>query len=241
MAYKPLVVTNETDSWACSSEKICRTENNELSHLNSFQYVHWCGLLHRSTHIEIINSEGKFFIWERRDGRLEIPGGHVDWLNSENRPETYEEAARRETVEELKLDNMWKGEMEALNNLQGLLVPIEKVINQIPSSHVNNNEWVVVYRLYWPKDWQDPCEFLRDLAKQKQDSKVEGKAESARWMSIQEIKQKSLGNPMGINSALRLFLRRHGIMVRVLLKEYFKKYGEYRKKICPDPKTDTEC
>ena len=231
MVYAPLVVTDEKDSHAISSEEIERLKG--LDHLDDFQYVHCRGIPHRSAHIEIVNSEEKFFVWERQDGRLEIPGGHVDWLRDENRPETYEEAARRETVEELRLGCMWKGETEALDKLRGLLVPVEKVINQIPSSHVNNNEWVAVYRLHWPKDWQDPCKLLHDLAKCKEETKAEGR--SARWMSIQEIMRKSLSDPMGINSALRLFLRRRGIMTRVLLSKYFKKYYEYHSKICPDP------
>lgn len=236
MAYNPLVVTDEIDSMAFSSDEIERP-GNELSHLNGFQYIHWCGLPHRAVHIEIINSERKFFVWERKDGRIEIPGGHVDWITSKNSPETYEKAARRETVEELRLDIMWGGITRALKKLKGLLVPVEKVINQIPGGNVNNNEWVTVYRLYWHKDWPDPCEHLWNLAKRKEASKVEveGRAKSARWLSLEEIKQESMKRPMGINAALRLFLRRYGIMVRLILTEYFKNYEQYCKNICPDP------
>jgi hypothetical protein len=129
---------------------------------------------------------------------------------------------------------MFEDEMKALDALRGLLIPVEKVINQIPSSHVNNNEWVMIYRLYWPEQWQELCEFLMDLANRKNKPKFEAKAESARWMSLQEITQKSLSNSMGINAALRLFLRRQGIIVPILLKEYFNKYEKYRMKICPD-------
>ena len=232
MTFLPLVVTDSTDSRAVSSESIPRT-NATFAHLDGFQYVHCAGIPHRSSHVEILNANGAFFIWERKDGRLEIPGGHLDWLTEHNRPETYEEAARRETVEELELEEMFGSFKDAMEKLHGGLVPVEKVINQIPSSHVNNNEWVTVYRLHWQSEWPDPCEHLRTLAKTKAEKKFEGKAESATWMSLETIKEKGILDPMKINAALRLLLRRRGIMVPVLLTEYFKKYDDYRAKTCP--------
>jgi len=221
MSHAPLVVSDELDFCPRSSEDIIPTGEK----LCDFQYVHWFGLPHRSTHIEIVNAENKFFVWERRDGRLEIPGGHVDWLRSENRPEGYEEAARREIVEELLLDEIWEcTQEEAVKRLLGLPIPVVKVINQVPSSHVNNNEWVTVYRLQWSDQWPDPVKYLHDLAKKGKGSKVEGKAESARWLSEHDIKEKSLEHPMGINAAMRLFLRRRGVLIPILLTEYFLQY-----------------
>ncbi len=76
MAHKPLVVTDATDSSAISSAAIPKCQ--DLSHLNDFQYVHCCGLPHRTAQVEILNRHGAFFTWERDDGRLEIQRGHVD-------------------------------------------------------------------------------------------------------------------------------------------------------------------
>lgn len=226
MAHAPLVVTDENDSCPYSSEDIKRKPSDE--DLGQFQYVHWFGLPHRSTQVEIVNQEKRFFVWERKDGRLEIPGGHVDWVRAQNRPEEYEEAARREIVEELLLHEIWEcTEADAIERLRGMPVFVEKVINQVPSSHVNNNEWVTVYRIEWPGEWPDPVVYLRDLAKKGKGRKVEGKAESARWLSEDEIKEKSLEHPMGINAAMRLFWRRRGVMIRVLLTEYFMQYPKY--------------
>jgi len=226
MAHAPLVVTDESDSCARSSEEIERTPEDK--DLDQFQYVHWIGLPHRSTQIEITNDEKKFFVWERRDGRLEIPGGHVDWLRAQDRAEEYEEAARREVVEELLLHEIWEcTELDAIKRLEGMPILVEKVINQVPSSHVNNNEWVTVYRLEWPSQWPDPVAYLRDLAKKGKRRKVEAKAESARWLSEDEIKEKSLEHPMAINAAMRLFWRRRGLMIRLFLREYFLQYPGY--------------
>ncbi len=231
----PLVLTDTTDSHAYSSNELTRTVA-AFQHLNNFQYVHCVGIPHRSSHVEIVNASGEFFVWERRDGRLEIPGGHVDWIVKENLPESYEEAARRETVEELQLDRMFGSIEAAMTKLDGKLDFIEKAINQIPSSHLNNNEWVEVYRLCWPPDWKDPCEHLHQLAcehlhqlaEEWPGDKFEGMPLTATWMSLGEIKEKADRDPMKINAALRLLLRRNGIMARVLLTEYFEKYDTYR-------------
>ena len=173
-------------------------------------------------------------MWRRDDGRWEIPGGHVDWDDQKNQAESYEEAALREIVEELLLDRMWEcSEEQAQDRLRGSLKPVEKVINQIPSSHVNNNEWVTVFRLDWPRDSQDPCEYLNDPKRQQEKEKPEGKLPE--WKTLDEIRKTSLANPMQINSALRLFLRRNRIMVPVLLAEYYEEYGKYCAKTCPPP------
>jgi 8-oxo-dGTP pyrophosphatase MutT (NUDIX family) len=231
MAHAPLVITDEVDSQTWSSDAWPDFANRPATqaHLDSFQYVHCFGLPHRATHIEIMNGNEKLFVWERKDGRLEIPGGHVDWVTTQNRPESYEEAAMRETVEELQLDKMWESKEKALNQLQGLFVPVARMINQIPSSHVNNNEWVTVYRLHWREDWQDPVSLL-----QKSNTAAEGKPKTAQWTSLQGIKTWSLDNPMKINAALRLFLQRQGVIISILLNEYVERFPEYRRKICPN-------
>ena len=92
MHYPPLVATDALDSSVYPLD---------------FSTVHMQGIPHRAVHIEIVNSSGNYFIWHRTDGRLEIPGGHVNWLESKNRPESYEEAAMRELIEELNLPFNW--------------------------------------------------------------------------------------------------------------------------------------
>ena len=82
------------------------------------------------------------------------------------------------------------------------------MINQLPSSHGNNNEWLTVYSLFWQDDWQDPCKF---------EYSEEGN-NNAQWLSIAEAQQLSLKSPMGISAALRLFLNRRGVLVPLVYK-----------------------
>jgi 8-oxo-dGTP pyrophosphatase MutT (NUDIX family) len=185
---RPLVATDATDS---------------LAYPLDFLTVHKQGIPHRVIHVEVVNPAEKYLVWKRDDGRLEIPGGHVDWLEAENRPESYEEAALRELSEELNLQRNWELTFcDTLTRLQGRLVPITRVINQTPSSQGNNNEWVAVYRLNWQDEWGDPCTF-KDFG--------DGST-SPRWLLLNEIAEFSLNNPMAINAALRLFLQRRNIL-----------------------------
>lgn len=173
-----------------------------------FRVVHEQGVPHRAVHIEILNSLRKYFIWQREDDRFEIPGGHVDWIEDQNRPETYEEAALREINEELNCSANWELDLEAVfTRLKGCLVPLERIVNQIPSSHGSNNEWVMVYRLYWQDEWGDLCSRKWNLSK-------EGK--TPRWLSLDEIEQLCLEKPMNINAALRLFLRRRDTLIPMI-------------------------
>lgn len=193
MTYPPIVATDSRDSCAYPLD---------------FQTVHERGIPHRSIHVEIINGQERYFIWQRTDERFEIPGGHVDWLEDQNRPEFYEEATLREIIEELNLLDNWNVDIgTARARLKERLLPIVRLVNQVPSSHENNNEWVTVYVLNWQNEWGDPCDPEWKLSE-------EGK--SPRWFSIEEIEQRSLEAPMSINAALRLFLRRRDILVPLI-------------------------
>jgi hypothetical protein len=58
--------------------------------------AHRSGIVHRAVHVENVDERGRRLVWRRRDGRLEIPGGHVDWLESDGRAESYDETVLRE-------------------------------------------------------------------------------------------------------------------------------------------------
>ena len=108
-------------------------------------------------------------------------------------------------TEELNLLGHWNvGMNDAYAKLRTRLAPILRLINQIPSSHGNNNEWVAVYKLDWQSEWGDPC----DLG-----WKLSDEGNLPEWLSLEEIERRCLKQPMEINAALRLFLRRRDILV----------------------------
>lgn len=185
----PLVATDATDSVAYPMD---------------FVAVHTRGIPHRVVHLEITNSAGDIFVCRREDKRLEIPGGHVEWMESEDRPESDEEAALRELCEELNLSYNWKMPVgDVVARLKGHLHPVVKTVNQLPGLQGNNNEWVTVYGVNWLDEWGDPCKFRLS---------EEGNHEP-QWLTIKELKELSLANPMGINSAVRLLLQRRNIPI----------------------------
>ena len=189
----PLVATDAIDSSAYPMD---------------FVTVHSQGVPHRAVHLEIVNNKGNLFICRREDERLEIPGGHVEWIDTEDRPETYEEAALRELCEELNLTYNWSlSANDCIARLANHLRLVGKEINQIPSSQGNNNEWVGVFCLDWQEEWGNPCKFRLS---------EEGNHEP-HWISINEMKDMGLSNPMGINSAIRLLLRRRNILVPLVI------------------------
>lgn len=180
---------------------------DEAAFPESYGNVHRLGTPHRACHIEIHDSQDRWLIWRRADGRWELPGGHLDWRSEECRPESYEEAALRETMEELNVSLNWHmSDAEAQSRLAGRFIPLGRVINQLPSSAGANNEWVGVYRLCWLNEWGDPTTFAFG---------EEGN-HSPHWMTLREIIDKSLADPMRINSALRLFLARRNILIPLL-------------------------
>ena len=156
-------------------------------------------------HLEITNTKAEYLVWQRQDGLLEIPGGHVDWLSSANRPESYEEAALREATEELNLLANWQASADEvrarLHRHLHRIAPL--IINQLPRVRGFNNEWVAVYTLMWQDPWGDLCQFVLS---------EEGHT-APRWLTLEAVKQESMQHPMGINAALRLFLGRRGILI----------------------------
>lgn len=188
MLFRPIVATNDADTEAYPAD---------------FQTVHKEGIPHRSVHIEVVNDQNKYFVWHRMDGRMEILGGHVDWLVDQKRPESYEEAATREIVEELNILNNWTiGYRSTYKKLKEHISPIVRLKNKIPSSHGNNNEWVTVFNLKWLNEWGDPCNSGWHLSNE---------GFLPRWLSLEEIKQYNLDKSIEINAALNLFLQRRGI------------------------------
>jgi 8-oxo-dGTP pyrophosphatase MutT (NUDIX family) len=193
MHYPPLVATDARDF---------------RTYPLDFETIHEQGIPHRAVHIEIVNNQENYFIWQRNDGRLEIPGGHVDWVEGQSRPETYEESALREIAEELNCSIVWNLHIDIVYlRLKEFLFPIIHTINQIPSLHGNNNEWVFVYSLKWQSEWGDPCNIGWRLSDEGQ---------SPRWLSLSEIERFCLEKPMSINAALRLLLRRRGVLVPLI-------------------------
>ena len=163
-----------------------------------FSKTHCEGLWHRVVHIEIKNRD-KYFVWQRSDGRYEIPGGHVSWIATQNRAETYEEAAQRELTEELNLPWNWKLAAEdckrKLKDSGNLIGSPFK--NELSSTHGNNKEWVSVYELTWASDWVDPCK-----------SELGEEGNNPQWLSLEEIRVLHDAGA-GLNAALQLFLTRH--------------------------------
>jgi hypothetical protein len=155
--------------------------------------------------VEIVDERGRMLVWRRRDGRLEIPGGHVDWLESDGRAESYDETVLRELDEELALWRNWSLEAEHVRARHALeLSGVTLVANQLPSSTGNNNEWVQVYRLTWQPGWTDPVQFIL--------GEEEGMSHP-RWASIEELATHCEREVGLATASLRLLLCRRGIMI----------------------------
>ncbi len=170
-----------------------------------FEIAHRTGVPHRVVHVEIFNAKGKYLVVRRSDGRLEIPGGHVAWIRASDRAETYEEAAIREIIEELNLETNWKiGKAATLKRLTGARAFLAKEINQVEKGEFLNNEWVAVFSLAWGRTWGDPCHFERLGS--------EGN-KSPRWHTLASLAEECIRRPTEVNSALRLFMRRRGILI----------------------------
>jgi 8-oxo-dGTP pyrophosphatase MutT (NUDIX family) len=193
LPYPPLAATDSTDS------KVYPLD---------FESIHKQGIPHRAVQIEITYDSEHFFVWQRIDGRPEIPGGHVDWLQQQNRGEEYKEAAIREIIEELNLTENWDKDLNGISSkLERHLSPISKFINQLPSSHGNNNEWITAYKLVWQTEWGDPCSPEWILGNE---------GTSPAWLSVEEIKTFSLSDPKKLSSSLRHFLLRRSILVPLI-------------------------
>jgi len=198
MAHPPVVVTDV---------------RNENPRPGSTTDAHQDGLLHRIVHVEIVDWTGRYLISKRENGQYEIIGGHVDWLEKLDRAETSEEACLRETAAETRMIptkytpqevETAKEELRRLANPR----PVAIDVNQLPSSHGNNNEHVVVYRLTFPDDLK------------KRLTSVGDHGGTPEWLTEAEIVERAAQpqNRMRINAALRLFLRRRGVVVPLKLE-----------------------
>ncbi len=168
-----------------------------------FETIHEQGIPHRSVHLEIVDQQGRYLVWNRSDGRLEIPGGHVDWLSDQDRAETYEEAGVREIIEELNLLENWGLDFpSASERLQKHLDFAARLENNVPSSHGKNHEWVTVFKLQWQQSWGNPCDAGWISSSE---------MNAPHWLSLTDIHQESMQGVAHINAALRLFLQRHRI------------------------------
>ena len=168
--------------------------------------AHEQGIPHRGVHIEIVEfiTTNRYLILERsreNDNRLEILGGHVDWLDSY--PETYEVAALREICEELNLEYNWAMDQQAVyRRLRPHMSQYVQTINQLSGRAGYNNEWITVFRLRWQRSWKDPTSF--NLSRENK---------SARWYTLDELTERSLEAGAEINTALRLFFQRQNILI----------------------------
>src|SRR5690606_16057529 len=114
--------------------------------------------------------------------------------------ETYLEAALRELEEELSLLRNWRlGSAEVRARLGGALERRGLFANQLPSSAGNNNEWVMAYRLDWPRAFGEPTAFHLD--------EEEG-VSHATWGSFDELVALATAAPARCASSLRLCLLR---------------------------------
>jgi hypothetical protein len=156
------------------------------------------GLWHRSVHIEICR-KNKFLVLRLRDGRLEIPAGPVNWLFTENRPESYDEAATRIVFQVLAIaanspfENDQDDEKRELSLAEISRLSVERIAgNRIRKEHI------LVFRLTWKSHWLEPVLFESFGGKD---------TWKPVWLNREKILvQKARGVPM--NDAMSLFSER---------------------------------
>lgn len=169
----------------------------------AFDVAHSQGRIHRAVHVEIYSAiRDKTLVLRRNESqrRLELVGGHVDWLDSAGREETYRECCLRELKEELSLrENVpWLCEADIDEELRNSLEEVRKCFNRAKSAHRNNAEHVQIFRLNWPEAWGDPA-----LPWWKWNEEVV----AAYWLSRADLFSQGLQSDM-VNTALRMFIER---------------------------------
>jgi len=183
--------------------QIVQVDQNDLHpRPTAFDVAHTQGRIHRVVHVEIYSAtRDKHLVLRRNDSqrRLELVGGHVDWLDSEGRAETYRDCCIRELKEELSLrENLPLSESEIDEELGSSLVEVRKCFNRGKSSHRNNAEHVQIFRLSWPEAWGDPA-----LPWWKWNEEVL----AAYWMSRKDLFSQDFQSDIA-NTALRMFIER---------------------------------
>lgn len=211
----PLLVSAKGDLFAGglrlrrTAERIVAVDsNNANERAVERRTAHKQGISHRAVHIDIRNNDGRYLVWRRFDGRLEVLGGHVDWLSALGRGETNFEAVVRELREELNLEKNWL-EDPAGRLRQPYLRQIDTIENRLPSSQGDNHEWVAVFLLDWSKDWGDPAGkwSLKAVSQG-------GEGYSPQWLTPVELARECGGDDAKVNAAAKLFLARHNVQLR---------------------------
>jgi len=181
-------------------------ERDRAARAIAFDVAHRNGLLHRVVHIEIYSDDKRQYLIFRRNEiarRMEIVGGHVNWLADKRRSETYIESCVRELKEELSLVKNTDLNERLLDSeiKRHLYKGIKEKNEGMRSDHRFNREWVQVFRFRWPRAWKDPA-----LPSWHWNEEII----AAYWASDQDILE--LSDELA-NTALRMFkkrLRSHG-------------------------------
>jgi len=159
-----------------------------------YSLVHARGIPHRAAHVEVWQGQ-RVLLWFRSDGKLELPGGHLRWL--EGGPEPFDEAAARELLEEL-------GEPEegVARQLAGVRAGLELVTSCFNQSMAGlNNEWVCVYRI--AAERVPAATALGRSGVLSADGN-----HGARWWSVADIRDFAEREPLFLASSLKLLLDR---------------------------------
>jgi len=169
-------------------------EANKKTFPINFRVAHKYGVRHRVMHMEVVDANARVLAWKRKDGRLELPGGHVAWgIHGEEEPRY---AATRELLEELGLET---DEIAARSGR--LAKAVELVTWQMSESNDGDNrEWVGIARV--------PIEALGAVKLKEDGAMSDEKNHDPVWMSPKEIRAYTAENPEGFNSSIRLFLER---------------------------------
>lgn len=157
--------------------------------------VHRRGTPHRAVHVEVWRGD-EVLVWQRTDGRFELPGGHVRWLPSG--PEPLDEAAARELLEELG-----RAEHDVARQLGAVQRQLQAVTKCLNRSRAGaNNEWVTVYRIA-AAAVPGSVQLARPGV-----LSAEGNRD-ARWWAPRDVMHVARSEPQQLASSLKLFAERH--------------------------------
>ncbi len=166
----------------------------------TLERVHTTGIPHRAVHLEVFDEAGRLLVWRRSDGRLEIPGGHVDWSEALHTPEPDVVAAARELLEETGADPS----ATAVAALSGQLEHCADFFNQ--SQNGRNNEWVQVFRIdvrRYPAVGRAVPNHPRAFDGGANDVLSDEGNFEPRWLGLDDLLDWLRADPTGATSALR--------------------------------------
>ncbi len=131
--------------------------------------------------------------------RLELIGGHVNWLECADREESHIECCVRELKGELSLpENVSWSRSKIDQQLSDSLEEIGQHYNRSKSIHRNSAEHVRIFKLSWPNEWGDPA-----LPWWTWNEEVV----SGYWVSMSVLFKQNLTSEM-VNTSLRMFIER---------------------------------